>query len=88
MQKLWHIGIKKTLKLAYKFNIRKVFAVILPQIPKMLFSRNRLSSIIDKMIGFILEFKSAVRPNRSFGRNFNASNHSTNYKRNNLFRLS
>lgn len=77
------IGVKKTLKLAYKINLRKAFAIILPKIRKMLFCNKRtLKKLIRSLVEDIQKYKSAVRNGRKFKRVFNSAKHSVNYKRN------
>lgn len=77
----WQCGIKKTSKISYKTNIRKATAIIKAKILAMLFSNaKKLSKLINETLNLIQEFKSAVRPNRSFKRKFNRSQHSVGYK--------
>lgn len=86
---MYPIQLKKNLKLDYKINIRKAFSVVIPQISVMLFSsKNKLSNLIDIVVSIIKNFKSAIRPNRNYARNPNASRHSIYYRHNNLFCLS
>lgn len=80
-QILWQCGIKKTSEISYKTNIRKATAIIKSKMSAMLFSNARkLSKLINEVLDLIKEFKSAVRPNRSFERKFNCSKHSVGYK--------
>ena len=86
---LWHIVVKKTLKLEYKINVRKATAVVVSQIATMLFADSiKLNALIDKIVSIIKDFKLPVRKNRSFERRFNNSKHSVNYKRNGSLCLS
>jgi len=88
-QRQLHIGVKKTEKLDYKCNVRKAAGIIIPQISIMLFSKQRkLSKIINRIVNIIKDFKSAVRPNRTYKRNPNSSRHSIYYRHNNMFCLS
>lgn len=81
--KQWQFGIKKSLKLDYKLNLHKAFAVILPKIMKMLFCSHRiLKNLTDFLIKVIQKYKSAIRKGRTFKRIPNKSKHSVNYKRN------
>ena len=86
---LWHIVVKKTLKLEYKINVRKATSVVVSQIATMLFADSiKLNALINKIVEFIKDFKLPVRKNRSFKRHFNNSKHSVNYKRNGSLCLS
>jgi len=71
---------KKTLKHEYKTNIRKAIGILRTKMLKLMRTSCR-QELIDKLVHFIAKFKSVIKPNRSFPRNFTSANHSIFYKK-------
>lgn len=81
--KIMEMNNKKTLKLEYKPNIRKIAVFVVKNMFKILHSSTKgLSKIIKDILCNVVKFKSAIRKNRTFLRKENSSKYSVGYKRN------
>ena len=67
--------------LDYAVNKRKLYSAVLECFYDLLMAK-RPSYVIDKVIAFAINFKSAIRPNRTFERRFSSCKRPVGYRKN------